>query len=95
MAPKIDIVFEHLSRVRPHPGEQRRPARAAQRELAIHPVEAHSAARQGVNVRRLCQRMAVATEGVVQVVRHQEQDILWPLLSGETKEKGTACQHHK
>ena len=55
--------------------QQRRPAWVAERELGVGAVEAHSALRQPIDVRRLHDRMAVGTQIVVEIVRHDQQHV--------------------
>ena len=57
------------------PGEQRTAARIAHGVLRIGAVEANAAGGEPVQVRRLRERMSVATDGVTQIVGHDEQDI--------------------
>ncbi len=55
--------------------QQRRPAWVAERELGVGAVEADSALRQPIDVRRLHDRMTVGTEIVVEIVRHDQQHV--------------------
>src|SRR5256885_2246608 len=56
-------------------GEEARPARVTERELAIGPVEADALGREPVDVRRLGRGVAVAAELVVEIVGDDEQDV--------------------
>ena len=49
--------------------------RPAERELAIGMFEPHAALRQRVDVRRLHQRMPIATQIAIQVIADQEQNV--------------------
>lgn len=68
-------VGQDAGAVRIKAGEHRIPARAAQRELAVRVLKADAACSELVEVRRFDERMAVAAETVVQIVRHHEEDV--------------------
>ena len=61
--------------VRPPAREKRAAAGAAQRKLAVCPLEANAAAGQCVDIWRLYLLMAVAVQVAVQVIGDQKEDI--------------------
>ena len=73
--PEAGRVLQDPGGVRPAAGQERRPARVAERELAIGPLEPDPPARQPVDVRRADERMPVAPERGVQVVRDDQEDV--------------------
>ena len=62
-------------RIRAQPGQQRHAARAAQWKLRVGPIEPHAPPRQAIEVRRLDETMTVDGHVVVQVVRHDQEDV--------------------
>ena len=65
-----------LDPVRVQAGQDRGPRGVADRVLAVGPIEAHPSAREGVDVGRVDERIAVAGQGVRgQVVGDEEQDV--------------------
>ena len=78
-------VAQNAAAVRIQPREHRIAARSAQRKLAVSPLEGHAASRQPVDVRRPGQRIAVAAEHVVQVVRNQKQHVRSAGVSGPSR----------
>jgi hypothetical protein len=68
-------VFINLGNVRPAPGHERRPAGVAQGILAVRLGEPHPGLGQLVQVGRLDQRMAITTQGDVEVVGNDKKDI--------------------
>ena len=72
---EVGLEIENARLVRPQTREQRDAARRAERELRVGPLEAHTARRQPVDVRRLDERVAVASEVRVAVVSGDEEHI--------------------
>ena len=68
-------VGEHPGLLRVQAGHERRAAWVADRVLAIRAVKLHTALGQAIDVRRLDERMPVATEVVVKVIDRNKQDI--------------------
>ena len=68
-------VFEHACLIGSQPGEKARPARVAERELAIRPVEPDAASGQFVDARRFHRFIAITSELVVQIVRDNVEHV--------------------
>jgi len=66
------LFFQDLGSIGPDPAQQTSPAGIAQRELAISPVEPAPRGGESINVRRDDDRIAIAGETGVEVIRGDE-----------------------
>ena len=75
-------VVDHACAVRIAAAQERSPRRVADRVLAIRAIESYAPRGEAIDIRRLNQFVAVAAEVVVQVVGHDEHDVLARWLFG-------------
>ena len=73
---RFAIVAEHASLLGPSPAEKRTSRRTTHGILAIGPIEPHALRRQGVEIRRAHDGMAIAAERRVEIVDRDEQHVL-------------------
>src|SRR5439155_3955556 len=81
--PEVRGVLLDARRVGPPAGHEGRSARVAERILAVGAVEPDPSRRQAVDVRRPDERMAIAADAIVEIVRGDKEDIELPLRVGD------------
>jgi NADPH-dependent ferric siderophore reductase len=72
---KVRLQVMDAGRVRPEAGQERDPARTAQRELRVRAVEPDSARGQPIDIWTLHQLVAVRSQVVVEIVGHDEEHV--------------------